>query len=269
MVEDKDIIIRSDGKGQIYSIDYDEVKDKYSIPIVAFLEQHYPYILDSMNEENFHIPEDEECMMLKEIVHDDKVVGFSAYKGADTDNFKALTLQYIYVLPDYRSNNLLVKDIIDTVSFGRYVSIELPTHFVVDSLIKNNIAKIFDDRFVVSRVPFSVPITKFSDQEKEHFKKVYNIPDPTGINRESSLYDLEYSAVVCPALDGSNRAYDKDDSSTNSVEDGYISKVLEIDDKYFDASTKRDDDIINTSKYFDKLISSINSNINEINELLS
>ncbi|MCD7781545.1 MAG: hypothetical protein LUG89_02460 [Methanosphaera sp.] len=269
MVNDKDLIIRSNGEGKIYSIDHNEVKDRYSLPIVALVEQHYPYIKKEMDKENFNIPDDEECMIFKEVVHIDKVVGFSAYKGSNGQEPKALTLQYIYVIPDYRSNNLLVKDIIDTISLDRYVSIELPTHFMVQSLIDHDLAKVFDDRFVVSKIPFSVPMTKFSDEEKEYIKKEYNLPDPTGINRESSIYDLEYSAIVCPALDGSNSAYNPDDNSTKSLEDGYISDVLDVDDEYFDAMSKRDDDEIYTSKYFDRLGDMITNNIDAINELLS
>ncbi|WP_455644647.1 hypothetical protein [Methanosphaera sp.] len=270
MVKEKDIIIRSNGEGQIFSVDPNDPEHRYSLPIHAILEQHYSYILDDMNKNNFKIPSDEECMIFKEVVHIDKVVGFSTYKGGDANEHKTLTLQYIYVIPEYRGNNLLVKDVIDTISLDRYVSIESPTRFMVESLINGGLAQSFDNRYVISRVPFCAPIRTFSDEEKEYLKQEYNIPDPTGINRESSLYDLKYCAVVCPAFDGSNRAHNPEDSTTNSLEDGYISELLEIDDEFFNASQERESDgELYTDAYFERVSKTIAKYNDEINELLS
>jgi len=270
MVKDKDIIRRENGEGQIFSVDPNNPDHRYSLPIITILEQHYPYLLESIHEENFDISENENCMIFKEIVHIDKVVGFSAYKGGDANEHKSLVLQYIYVLPEYRGNNLLVKDVIDTISLDRYVSIESPTRFMVESLVEGGLARVFDDRYVISRIPFCAPIHNFTDEEKEYLKQTYNLPDPTGINRESSLYDLKYCAIVCPAFDGSNRAYNPHDSSTKSLEDGYISEVLDIDDKYFDASHVRLTDGEEYADAYFKRVSDVISKYNdEIRELLN
>lgn len=269
MVRQKDIITRPDGEGQIFSVDPNNSEHRYSLPIQTILEQHYKYLLNSMNKEGFTLP-DEECMIFKEIVHIDKVVGFSAYKGGDANEPKALTMQYIYVLPEYRGNNLLVKDVIDTISLDRYVSIESPTRFMVESLINGGLAQVFDDRFVISRIPFCAPIRNFTDEEKSYLKKTYNIPDPTGISRESSLYDLYYCAIVCPPLDGGNTAYNPENPDTKSLEDGYISEVLETDDKNFNASKNREnDDEIYTNKYFRHVSDIINKYNDEIRQLLN
>lgn len=264
-----DLIKREDGEGKIYNIDPNNPEHKYSIPIIKILEQHYNYILEEMNKENFTINKKEECMMFKEIVLIDEVVGFSTYIGASAEDHNALTLQYIYVIPEYRGNNLLVKDIIDTISFDKYVSITSPTRFMVESLINGGLAGKLDDRFVISRIPFCVPLHKFTQKEKQYLKEQYNIPDPTGINRESSLYDLKYCAVVCPAFDGTNKAYNPNDDTTNSLEDGYISEIIEIDDKYFDAKKNRNDNEIYTEKYFKRVSDTIKTNNNKINDLLN
>lgn len=271
MVNDKDIIRRNNGEGQIYSIDPQNSEGRYSMPIIKLLEQHYPYLLESVSqEEYFNIDDNDECMIFKEIVHIDKVVGFSTYKGSDVNDTQSLVLQYIYVLPDYRGNNLLIKDIYDTISLDKYVSIELPTHFIVNSLINAGLAEVFDDRYVISKVPFSVPLHNFTNEEKEYLKQQYNIPDPTGISRESSVYDLKYSAVVCPALDGSTRAYNPNDNSTKAVEDGYISDVLDVDDKYFNTrSIRKEDGEEFSDKYFEKLANTISNNNKEIHDFLN
>lgn len=269
MVKKDKMIIREDGEGQIYKVNPNNPEHKYSLPINSILNEYYKYIVNSMDKENFIIDDNEECMIFKEIVLINKVVGFSTYKGTNANNPNALTLQYIYVMPEYRGNNLLVKDVIDTISLGSYVSIESPTRFMVESLVNGGIAQVFDDRFVISKIPFCAPIHNFTDEEKKYLKEEFNIPDPTGINRESSLYDLKYCAVVCPAFDGSNSAYNPDNSSTNSLEDGYISDVLSIDDKYFDASNNRNDNEVYTEKYFERVSAMIKKHNAEINELLS
>lgn len=86
LVNKKDIIIRSNGEGRIFKIDPNNPESKYSLPINSILKQHYKYILNSMNKENLTLSDDEECMIFKEIVLIDKVVGFSTYKGADANN---------------------------------------------------------------------------------------------------------------------------------------------------------------------------------------
>ena len=265
-----DIIKRADGEGKIYSIDPNSENKVYSMSIVEMLKQHYMYLYDSIIDEKYKIYEDEECMLFKEIVHIDEVVGFSAYKGSDVNQTQTLVLQQIYVLPEYRGNNLLMKDIYDTISLGRYVSIELPTHFMVNSLIEAGVAKVFDDRFVISKVPFSAPLHNFSEEEKQHLKKEYNIPDPTGISRESSIYDLKYSAIVCPPFDGSTRAYNPEDPTTKAVEDGYISQPLDVDNTYFDAQKIRDEDGEQyTSQYFKRLQDTLQNNNEAIHEFLN
>ena len=89
-------------KVEFFKIDPNNPESKYSLPINSILKQHYKYILNSMNKENLTLSDDEECMIFKEIVLIDKVVGFSTYKGADANNHNALILQYIYVIPEYR-----------------------------------------------------------------------------------------------------------------------------------------------------------------------
>ncbi|WP_308574620.1 hypothetical protein [uncultured Methanosphaera sp.] len=265
-----DIITRSNGEGKIYTTDPNAEVKTYSMPIIEMLKQHYPYLYDSIIDENFNINEDEQCMLFKEIVHIDKVVGFSTYIGSDVNDQQTIVLQHIYVLPEYRGNNLLIKDIYDTISLGKYVSIELPTHFVVESLINAGLACIFDERFVISKVPFSVPIHNFSEEEKQHLREQYHIPDPTSISRESSIYDLKYSAVVCPPFDGSTRAFNPLDLTTRAVEDGYISEVQPIDDKYFNTTKVRSEDgEEHTDKYFKRLQKTMQDHNQEIHDFLN
>lgn len=264
------IITRPNGEGQIYTTDPKAKVKTYSMPILAMLKQHYSYLYNSIIEESFNIREDEQCMIFKEIVHIDKVVGFSTYIGSDVNDQQTIVLQHIYVLPEYRGNNLLIKDIYDTISLGKYVSIELPTNYIVQSLIKANLAKVFDERFVISKVPFSVPIHNFSEEEKQHLKEQYNIPDPTSISRESSIYDLKYSAIVCPPFDGSTRAFNPQDLTTRAVEDGYISEVHPIDEANFNTTQiRKEDGEEHTDKYFKRLQKTMKNHNEEIHKFLN
>lgn len=262
------IIKRANGEGQIYTVDPSR-DGVYSMPVVEMLKQHYSYIYDSMLEEGYEIKEDVECMMFKEVVHIDEVVGFSTYTGSDVNQTQTLVLQHIYVMPEFRGNNLLIKDIYDTIALDRYVSIELPTHFIVESLINAGLAQVFDDRYVISKVPFSVPVHNFSEEEKQQLKEEYGIPDPTSISRESSIYDLKYSAVVCPPFN-ELRAFNPADLTTKATEDGYLSDVLPIDDKYFNAQKIRDEDgEEHTDKYFERLQDTLVNNNNTIHAFLT
>lgn len=68
------------------------------------------------------------------------------------------------------------------------------------------------------------------------------------------MYDLKYCAIVCPAFDGSNTAYNPEDDTTNSLEDGYVSDILGIDEKYFDVSENRNDGELYSNKYFKRYL---------------
>ena len=49
-----------------------------TIDIINLLNENYPYIIDSIKKEDF-ILKSEECKLFKELVFDNKVVGFCSY----------------------------------------------------------------------------------------------------------------------------------------------------------------------------------------------
>ena len=130
-------IIREDNLGKIMFN-----TEEYKLPTLEYiLYTNYKYIYEDLTENNPFRVGGVVPAVFKEIVFENKVVGFSSYDAG----MGVMCLKYIYVLPEFRGNNLLIKDLLDTKSLFEnqgynHVAIDMPNYFVIESLLKNGLA---------------------------------------------------------------------------------------------------------------------------------
>ena len=84
-----DYLIRKDNTQKVYLTEN-------TIDITPLLNETYPYIIDSIKKENF-ILNSEKCHLFKELVYENKVVGFCSYDFSR--EFMTAALNNIYILP--------------------------------------------------------------------------------------------------------------------------------------------------------------------------
>lgn len=170
MVNPNKKVKRPDGLGKIYKYKTDENENILTLPISELLKENYIYIYRAINKENFYIAPDDSCFFFKEIIYENEVVGFATYRPSNI-NESSLVMQYIYILPDYRGKDLLVEEIDEAASlFESSILIEYPSRAIVDVLIKHKLARVFNNRFVISRIPFIIPMVSLSDANSKVVK---------------------------------------------------------------------------------------------------
>ena len=190
--------------------------DILSCDIEDVLCKDYVYILDSMDMEDFEY-EDTSFDIFKEIVYENKVVGFVSYMEEE-DN---LLLMEAYVMPEYRNNNLLYNEI----SSKDNLAINMPKISLVKALIDYNIATELSENIVVSEIPFCV--SSF-DLNK----------DVDGIDYYSYVYDLKNGSVLLLETPKSfnysspNRSDKKKYNLKNTLNEDYLNKAHKIVSDY-------------------------------------
>lgn len=125
-----------------------------TIDINNLLNENYPYILDSIKKENF-ILKSEKCNLFKELVFDKKVVGFCSYDFSR--EFLTAALNNIYILPEFRGNDLFKEELEKTMIEHNKPSIIEPTRFIIELLIKYGYAKKINANIVASAIELIVP----------------------------------------------------------------------------------------------------------------
>ncbi len=125
-----------------------------TIDIIDLLDKNYPYIIDSIKKENF-ILKSEECNLFKELVFDNKVVGFCSYDFSR--EFMTAALNSIYILPEFRGNKLFKEELEKTMVEHNKPSIMEPTRLIIEILIKYGYAKKINDNIVASAIELIVP----------------------------------------------------------------------------------------------------------------
>lgn len=125
-----------------------------TINIEDLLNTNYQYIMDSIKEENF-ILKSEECNLFKELVYENKVVGFCSYDFSR--EFMTAALNNIYVLPEFRGKGLFIRELEKTMAEHNKPSIIEPTHFLIELLIKYGYAKKINENIVASAIELIVP----------------------------------------------------------------------------------------------------------------
>lgn len=206
-----DYIIRNDNKGKIITEGRAEnggiIQD---IPLYTILYTRYQYILEEMIKDNFFIIQDRSYAVVKEIVHQKKVIGFTAYDYAP----QMLILELIYILPEFRGNNIMINELEDTLSLFantiNQIMINLPNQYVIKTLLKNNLAEKINDYIVMTSIPLCFTIkeeSELTEEEKRGYPEDLNI---VGMKINSYIYDTRISAIVCPPLHLISPALDTD-----------------------------------------------------------
>ena len=232
---------RPDGLGRLYkykSVVDEEGNEKIlTLPIEKTIEDNYVYLYRAMKEDEYYLIPQDSCFFFKEIVADGEVVGFA------------------------------------TALFESSILIQYPSHDMVSSLIKHKLARVFDDRFVISKIPFVVPIVPVMEAIDGVYSEAY--PYGEKIYRKLSLiYDLDLCAVVGLASDTEENDYvkevDPDAEDTNMNDYNIISLPLRIDDVKYGCIQKRknDADLIDNT-YFKKVRTLLDENDEVIENWLS
>lgn len=253
MVNPNKKVKRPDGLGKIYRYKLDDDENILTLPIMKILQDNYVYLYRAVNKENFYIVENDTCFFFKEILYDNEVVGFATYRSSNVNN-QTLVMQYIYVLPDYRNKGLLVEELDEaSLLFESSIIIEYPNRFIVESLIKHRLARVFDDRFVISKIPFIIPMVSLDEATSGIIREEYDITNKKGYRKLSLIYDLELCAVVGLSSGEENTDFDEDKITDNDDINNYdvLSLPLGIDDKSFHCISKRsNDNMLNNNTYF-------------------
>ena len=268
---------RPDGLGRLYK--YKSVVDEegngkiLTLPIEKTIEDNYVYLYRAMKEDEYYLIPQDSCFFFKEIVADGEVVGFATYRPSTIDE-NSLIMQYFYVLDEFKNRGLLEEELDEaTALFESSILIQYPSHDMVSSLIKHKLARVFDDRFVISKIPFVVPIVPVMEAIDGVYSEAY--PYGEKIYRKLSLiYDLDLCAVVGLASDTEENDYvkevDPDAEDTNMNDYNIISLPLRIDDVKYGCIQKRknDADLIDNT-YFKKVRTLLDENDEVIENWLS
>ena len=206
-----------------------------TIDIIELLNNDYPYIVNSIKKENF-ILKCEKCNLFKEIVFDNKVVGFCSYDFSR--EFMTAALNNIYVLPEFRGKGLFIQELEKTMLEHNKPSIIEPTRFIIELLIKYGYAKKINENIVASAIELVVPgehviTNKEIINEEELSTHFYDM------NICASIHILDMDeCIVAYSL-----ALNNDIISYNCIE-----QRSKIDDEYFyeikELFLKKEDEIL-------------------------
>ena len=174
-----DYIIREDGQSQLICIE----RECDFLDLDEILED-YPYILDSMEKENYYL-ENEICSFFSEILFENKVVGFAAYEPRyKTD----LMLVECYILPEFRGNRLFFDELCKMQFIIGTFGILQPTRNIVDLLLDFSFAKKINDNIVASGIPFY--FDEIDAKSYKHRELYEDKMDP------SYFYDLSINSTI-------------------------------------------------------------------------
>ena len=125
-----------------------------TMDVVEILQEDYPYILKSIQNEGFILKYDQ-CNLFKELLFENDVVGFCSYDFSR--EFMTMAMNNIYVLPKYRGNSFLLNELTSTMVEQNKPSIMEPTRLIVELLIEYGFASKITDNIVASAIEFVVP----------------------------------------------------------------------------------------------------------------
>ena len=252
MVNPNKKVKRPNGLGNVYKYKQDEEGNIFTLPILSLIQENYIYLYRALKKENYFIAENDSCFFFKDIVYDNEVVGFATYKTTQIDD-NSLVMQYFYVLPEYRDKGLLVEELDDSSTlFESNVMIEYPTRDMMDVLVKHRLARVFDDRFLISRIQFMAPMFSLDDALSGVVREEFDTTGYKCYNKMSLLYDLELCAVIGLAADNIENVYNEDSVDEENINDyNMISLPLRVDDEKYDCiSKRRNDSSLDDASYF-------------------
>lgn len=125
-----------------------------TLDVEDILKTHYDYIYQSIKNEKL-ILKYSQCNLFKELLFDDKVVGFCSYDFSR--GFITAALNNIYVLPEYRGKSIFKNEILKTMEDHNKPSVMEPTRLIVELLIRYGFARKINDNLVASAIEFIIP----------------------------------------------------------------------------------------------------------------
>ncbi len=146
--------------------------------------QDYPYIIDSMEKEEYYL-ENILCSFFDEILFEDKVVGFATFQVRKGN---VLLLTECFILPEFRGNRLFFDELCKMHFVGSQFGILQPTRNVVDLLLDYAFAKNFNEDIVVSAIDFY-----FDDCDAKSTKNRELDDDEM---EASNFYDLSINSTI-------------------------------------------------------------------------
>ncbi|WP_407374673.1 hypothetical protein [Methanobrevibacter sp.] len=205
-----------------------------TLNVLDILNEHYGYIFHAIEEEGI-ILKASECSLFKELVFENKVVGFCSYDFSR--EFITAALNNIYVMPQFRGNGLFFDEILNTMAEHNKPSIIEPTRLVVELLIRYGFAKKINDDIVASSIEFIVPGSHvlanapydLSEELSTHFydlkmcASIHFLDIDNGIIAYSQ--PLNYDIIHYDCLDFRNQA---NDESLKELKDVFLSNEIEI-----------------------------------------
>lgn len=271
MVNPNKKVKRPDGLGKIFKYKTSEDGEEiFTLPIIKTLNDNYIYLLRAIRAENYYIPENDSCFFFKEIVYDNEVVGFAAYRPSNI-NESSLIMQYMYVLDEYRNKGLLAEELDEaTTLFESSILIEYPSCDTVKTLIKHRLARVFNDRFAISRIPFYVPMVDIDDATSGVLREGYEYPEKV-YSKLSLVYDLELCCVVGVASDNIENMYKEGVADEETINNYNIMSLAlaEDDAKYGCVEKRQNDEDIANGTYFAKLKDLLDENDSVIENWLT
>lgn len=205
-------VVRKEGMPEIFDVD-----DGETLNAIEILQEKYPYIINSMKDEEYTI-EERKCRIFKEILYENKVVGFCTYTVEDS--FSDLTLISCYVLPEYRGHNLLYDELKELLVNDINFSVYMPNNLIMDLFIKYGFAKKLNDYLVASAILLEVPKEKYISNSSD-----FQLGEEMCA---SNLYDSSISATLY--------LVDISSPDTNII---CYSKLTDSDIKNYDAQEHR------------------------------
>ena len=157
------------------------------------LEDKYEFILNEIKTEGYNLSYND-FEIFKEIIFEDRVVGFYTYEKFKQTSDRFLITE-LYILPEFRGNNIASGLVWNWITDPNYIYyFRKPSRAFIDLLIKNNLARKFDN-LVVSEVKFSVNIEEIyiNSKIKNDFKKIGN---KKGMSFIANLYDYNLCSTV-------------------------------------------------------------------------
>ena len=196
-----------------------------TLDVLDILQKNYHYIFESMVEEGFSLKYNE-CNLFKELVFDNKVVGFCSYDFSR--EFITAAINNIYVLPEFRGNHLFLDEIKKTMEDHNKPSIMEPTRLIVELLMDYGLARKVKGNIVASAIEFVIPgehvlsNTEYNNDElSTHF---YDLSICASIH----ILDLNKSHIAYSApLNHDILKYDCIDCR-NKMDETYFSKISQL-----------------------------------------
>ncbi|AMK15330.1 GNAT family N-acetyltransferase [Methanobrevibacter olleyae] len=273
-MDKEDFIINEDNSQKIY------LSEK-SIAIIDILEKEYPYIYDSLNEEDLLL-KSYDCSLFKELVFENKVVGFVSYDFSR--EFFTVALNNIYVLPKFRGNRLFLDELERVMLEHSKPSIIEPNRLIVELLIKYGFAKKIRNNIVASAIEFIIPpnqviSNKNQDLEEEVSTHFYDLNICSSIHildydNSHIVYNtpLNYDIIHYNCLE--NR-YEANDSYFNEINQYFIENIDYINETISNLENQLKlknynlDEVIGPEEYFSDYMESLidDAHLNHIKAL--